>query len=268
MATLFRSGFLLLCLFSIALPVKSAAEGPTTHKPHDYTANYRVVRNDKEAGEVTISLTHKDDLWTLHGYTHDMHGLAKVLKIKGAQTSNGKWKDGKFLPTDFKISFSLIGYKTGWQASFDWLSETVNVSGKHGEKQLSLVGGAADPFSLSLSIRSYLADHQTRMTLNVIDEDNIDHEIYEAQADDSFDSGLGCLETTRLTRIRENKKRTSMVWYANQYDFIPLLMHHSKRKGNKLELHITALEFDGQKIEPGNPCNLETPKTSAQQIIR
>jgi len=255
MAALIKIGFLLLCLLSPGLQASSTDAQETTPVPHEYTAIYRVERNDKEVGEITISLTRKDELWTLHGYTHDMHGLAKFLKIKGTQTSNGRWKDGRFMTEDFKIAFSLIGYKTGWTAEFDWLAEIVTIDDKGNKTELSLADGATDPFSLFLNIRSYLTENQTQVTLNIIDEDVIDTELYEVEPDERFDSALGCLKTTRFKRIRKNNKRTSMVWYADQYDHIPVLMHHSKRKGNKLELLITSLQFDGQQIEPGSSCN-------------
>ena len=49
-----------------------------------------------------------------------------------------------------------------------------------------------------------------------------------------------------------------MVWYANDLDFVPVLIHHSKRKGNKLELQIAALEIDGQEILPAASCTNKT----------
>lgn len=222
--------------------------------PRDYTAVYQVLRNDKQVGAVTISLSHQGDVWTLHGFTHDMRGLAKMLNIKGSQTSTGKWTDGRFLPHDYKVSFSLIGYKNGWNADFDWTTDVVTTTSKDTQTRLSLLGGAVDPFSLSLSIRSLLAENQSQMKLDVIDEDLIDSEVYAAKTDEFFDSALGCLQTTRVERIRENNKRSSMIWYADDHDFVPVLMHHSKRKGNKLELQITSLAIDGQKITPIAAC--------------
>lgn len=255
MAHLFRSIVLVLFALSTALQADHADLTGSVVSPHEYSAVYQVRRNDKDVGKVTIGLTHQDDVWSLHGFTHDMRGLAKVLKIKGSQTSTGKWVDGKFQPDDFRIDFSLIGYKTGWNADFDWSSGIVKTTTKDGETQLSLTNGATDPFSLSLNIRSLLTEHETQMALNVIDEDVIDSEVYAAETDESFDSALGCLQTMLVRRIRENKKRSSLVWYASDYDFVPVKMHHSKKKGNKLELQISSLIFNGQEVAPVTSCN-------------
>jgi hypothetical protein len=78
--------------------------------------------------------------------------------------------------------------------------------------------------------------------------------VYSADPDALFNSALGCLRATRVRRVRENSKRTSMVWYANDHNYVPVLMHHSKKKGNKLELQIISLNVDGQKIQPTAPC--------------
>ncbi len=265
MARLFKPWFLLFFILSPALPTASLNAESTEAGPHDYTAVYKVHRNDKHVGKVTIGLSHQDNLWTLHGFTHDMKGLAKVLKIKGTQTSTGTWENGWFLPENFKYTFSLIGFKFLWNSDFDWSSGIVTTSGLSGEKQLPLSGGALDPFSLSLNIRSLLAKNQDQMKVDIIDEDEFENHVYQAEPDDSFDSSLGCLKTTRVNRIRENSKRTSVVWYANKYDYIPVLMHHSKRKGNKLELHISSLIIEGQEISPASPCDSDsTEKLNAE----
>jgi len=225
--------------------------------PPDYTAVYKVLRNGKNLAEVTIRLSHHDDIWTLHGFTHDMRGLADLLKVKGAQTTTGKWQDGRFIPEDYKFSFSVIGYKTKWRAAFDWPGGVVTTSNKSGQKKLSLAGGAVDPFSLSLSIRSHLATNQTHMTVAIVDEDEIDHQVYQADREEPLDTTLGCMETTRVTRLHENSKRSSAAWYANEYRFIPVLMKHARKNGNEFSLQIISLDVAGQQVHPVGPCGNE-----------
>ncbi len=242
----------------LTFPMASLEAGEAATIPPDYTAVYQVLRNDKNIAGVTIRLSHQDDVWTLHGFTHDMHGLADVLNIKGAQTTTGTWQDGRFIPDHYRFSFSLIGYKTAWQANFDWPEEIVTTSSKSGDTQLTLADGAVDPFSLSLNIRSHLAQNQTRMALNIVDEDEIDSHVYEADHRESVDTALGCLQTTRVRRVRENSKRVSMVWYADDYNYVPVLMQHSKKKGNSFRLQIISLDVNGQPIQPGNACSSDS----------
>lgn len=232
-----------------------AAEGSAI--PADYTAVYKVLRNDKYLADVTVQLSHQDGLWTLHGFTHNMQGLANVLNAKGAQTVTGSWNNGEFIPDHFRFSFSVIGYKSAWEADFDWPAETVTTQTKKGSFQLPLSGKAFDPLSLMLNTASLLAGDQGQMMVNVIDEDEIENHVYEADHDESIDSALGCLNTTLVKRIRENSKRTSQVWYANDYDFVPVQMQHFRKNQRGMWLQIKSLEVAGQVIRPVGHCDSE-----------
>jgi hypothetical protein len=223
--------------------------------PPDYTAVYKVMHKGDDLAGVTIQLSHQDETWTLHGYTHDMQGLADLLKVKGAQTVTGRWQDGNFKPDNYDFSFSLVGYNSAWQASFDWSADIVTTSGKSGNVQLPLTGGAFDPFSLSLNVGSLLEQGQTHMEVNIVDEDKLKTHVYQVEMEEPVDTALGCLETTRVKRIRNKKsKRTSLAWYANDYSYIPVQMRHFKKNGKGLSMQIVSLEVKGQPIRAVASC--------------
>ena len=254
-------------LFSTALlifpPLWVRADEPSAVL-QDYTAVYEVLRNNKKLAKVTISLSHQDETWTLHGFTHDMKGLADVLNVNGIQTVTGRWQEGRFLPGNYDFSFSLIGYKTAWHADFDWPSGVVTTRSKSGTAELSLANGAVDPFSLSLNIRSHLSEDQPQMALDVVDEDEIENHVYQADLNESVDTALGCLETTRVRRIRKNSKRTSLVWYANDYNYVPVQLRHFKKEGKGLQLQILSLDIAGQSVLPVGSCeNIEAVSRQA-----
>jgi len=250
---------ILLCTLLSVIPATPIEAVEAATIPQDYTAVYQVLHNDKGLAEVTIRLSHQDEVWTLHGFTHDMRGLADVLNVKGTQTATGTWQDGRFLPDDYRFSFSVIGYNLKWRANFDWPAGIVTTHSKSGETQLSLADGAVDPFSLSLNIGSHLSSRQTSMAVNIIDEDEIDKQMYEADREEPVDTALGCFQTTRVKRVHKNAKRVSMVWYANDYNYVPVLMLHSKKNGHDFKLKIKSLDVDGQMVHPTIPCGGENP---------
>ena len=254
MVRFIRLHLFFICAIFSALAVTSSRAAEASAIPPDYTAVYQVLRNDKNLAEVTVQLSHQDGIWTMHGYTHNMQGLANVLNAKGVQTVTGSWSNGEFIPESFRFSFSVIGFKSAWEANFDWPRETVTTRTKKGEFQLPLTGKAFDPLSLMLNTNSLLASAQNRMTVNVIDEDEIENHVYEADHDESIDSTLGCLSTTLVKRIRTNSKRTSQVWYANDHDFVPVLMQHFKKNHKGLRLEIRSLEVAGKTVQPVGRC--------------
>ena len=229
----------------------------------EYTAVYEVSRNNKNLAEVTVQLSQEDGVWTFHGFTHDVEGLADLLNVKGVQTVTGQWLDGIFVPENYDFSFSLIGYRMNWNAEFDWSSGIVTTRTKSGKSELPLASGAVDPFSLSLNISSHLARDQAQVAVDVIDEDEIENHIYQADLEESVDTALGCLETTRVKRIRKSSKRTSLVWYANEHSYVPVLAQHFKKKDKGLRLQIISLNIAGQTIQPVASC--ENPQAASRQ---
>jgi hypothetical protein len=229
--------------------------------PQEFTAEYEVSRNGEQVAEVTISLKQQNDNWVLHGFTHDMQGLADVLNVKGSQTVSGQWQDGWFLPRRYDFSFSVIGYKTAWHADFDWAAGTVTTRSKSGKTTLPLTKGALDPFSLFLNTSAYIARNQTTIAVDVIDEDEIKNHVYQASTAESLDTPLGCLQTVRVERIRKNQKRKSTVWYANDHNNIPVLIRHAKKGGNGLSMQITSLELGGQALPAVPNCQADDSLT-------
>ena len=255
MERLFSPTSFLLCTLFLAFSPGPAFAAGTFAIPPDYTAVYKVMYKGDELAGVTIQLSHQDKAWTLHGYTHDMQGLADLLKVKGIQTVTGHWQDGSFKPDNYDFSFSLVGYKSVWQANFDWPEGIVTTSGKSGNVQLPLTGGAFDPFSLSLNVGSLLEQGQKQIEVNIIDEDKLQNHLYQVELVEPVDTAMGCLQTTRVKRIRKKKsKRTSLAWYANDYSYIPVQMQHFKKNGKGISMQIIGLEVEGRPIQAVASC--------------
>jgi len=254
MDCLIKPAFFLFCFLVFASVPLPAATGDMAIRVQQHTAVYQVTRNNNPVAKVTLDLSRQGDSWTYRGFTHDMQGFAKVLNVKGEQRVTGQWHEGTFQPDDYRFTFSLVGYRSRWGAEFDWPAGTVTAGKKSRKTKLSLAGGAMDPMSLFLNTGSYLVTGQSDIQVDVIDEDEIENHLYVAEAEESLDTALGCLETTRIKRIRKNAKRTSLAWYANNLAYIPVMLQHKKQKGNDLTVRIISLEIDGRPVTPTASC--------------
>ena len=245
---------ILLTILLAGLTANPAFALESAATPQDYTAVYKVLRNGKELAAVTIQLSHQQDVWKLHGFTHGTRGLAKFLNIKGTQTTVGTWLDGRFRPDNYSFSFSLAGFRKSWQALFDWQSSLVTTRSNRGTVPLQMTEDAIDPLSLSLNLRSELVENQAQLSARVVEEDKIKDHVYEVTGVEATDTALGCINTTRLQRLRNNPNRISQGWYARNYSFIPVRLQHKSNGGNNLELQITALEIAGKPIKAAASC--------------
>ncbi|MCW8926329.1 MAG: DUF3108 domain-containing protein [Xanthomonadales bacterium] len=249
--------FLVFLLISAAIPVTVAAAGPIA-APREYSAVYEVQRKGERVANVTLELSRQDDTWSYRGFTHDMRGLGKLLHARGEQVVTGTFQDGIFQPDEFRFSFSVVGFKSRWGANFDWPAGTVTVGKKSRMTTLPLAGGAMDPMSLFLNTGSLLSEGQTQMAINVIDEDEIENHLYEAQPGILLNTPLGCLETTQVKRIRENSKRTSLAWYAPDFGYIPVQLHHFRKNDIGMQMKIISLSINGQQIALSDSCPVDT----------
>ena len=255
-----------LTVFLLALanlPQPAIADQSSHFTPSEYTAVYEVLRNGEKVANVTLELSLQGEEWAFRGFTHDMRGLGKVLNVKGRQGVTGKWRDGSFWPDNFTFSFSLVGFRSRWQADFDWLAGSV-VAGKKSKKTtLPLSSRAMDPMSLMLNTGAMLATGRFEMTIDVIDQDEIESQLYRAHPGEFLDTGLGCLKTTRVERVRDNTKRRSMAWYAEELAYIPLRLRHLKKKGSSMEVSIVTLRINGQQTHGAAICPADAGPASA-----
>lgn len=254
MDRLIKLAFFLFCTLIFAfVPLPATADGMAIGV-QQHTAVYQVLRNDNPVAKVTLDLSRQGDSWTYRGFTHDMQGFAKVLNVKGEQSVTGHWSDGFFQPDEYRFAFSLVGFRSRWGAEFDWPGGTVATGKKSRKTTLSLASGAMDPMSLFLNTGSFLAAGQSEMHVDVIDEDEIESHLYVAEAEESVDTGFGCLQATPVKRIRKNAKRTSLAWYANDLAYVPVMLQHKKKNGNDLAMKIISLEIDGAPVPATAAC--------------
>ena len=92
------------------------------------------------------------------------------------------------------------------------------------------------------------------MRIDIVDENEIDRQEYQLEPGEAVDTALGCMDTTRVKRIHKNPKRTSLVWYADEHNYIPVAMQHAKKNGNDLKMQIISLDINGQSIQTRDPC--------------
>jgi len=248
--------FLVFLMISAAIPAAVVAAGHSA-APTEYSAVYEVQRKGERVANVTLELSRQGDTWSYRGFTHDMRGLGKLLHARGEQSVTGTFQDGIFQPDEFRFSFSVVGYRSSWSANFDWPAGTVTTGKKSRKTTLPVTGGAMDPMSLFLNTGSLLSEGQTQMEINVIDEDEIENHLYEAQPGIQLDTPIGCLETTQVKRVRENSKRTSLAWYAPDFGYIPVRLQHFKKKGKGMQVKIISLSINGQQIAVSDSCPVD-----------
>jgi len=238
-------------LASLALPAVAVASEP----PPSFEATFEFLRNDKVAGESTARYESADGRWTVRSDSHGTRGLARFLGLEERTESRGRWQQGALVPLQFEQVVKVAVKTVETRAQFDWEEGVVHSTHKDGEDRLPITPGTLDPGSVGLRIRLGLLAGEREWSIDLVDEDEIETQKFEALPAEKLDTALGCLDTIRVDRIRDPEStRYTQTWYAVDHAFAPVKVAHGKRDGDHMETRITTLTLDGKAVNRGAGC--------------
>ena len=111
---------------------------------------------------------------------------------------------------------------------------------------------ALDRLSYQLQLRhTLLNDPESLPSLayKIADRDKIKQYQFEIIGEEKRDTPLGLLNTVKIKVIRSNKKRTTYIWFAPQWQY--LLVHLEQYENNKKEfsIQVASAEINGEKVQ-------------------
>jgi hypothetical protein len=219
-----------------------------------YQARYSVYRNGKLIGKADITFQQKGERWSILNEGSGTHGLARILRAKNTEYAEGSMLDGRFQPELFTHHTRVAGIDDRWSADFDWPNSIINISKGKKVLPLTMQNRALDALSLKLELQRRLRDNDPDMTVYLVDEDKITQQTFKVLPDERLETSLGCLHTTPVERVRQGSTRYTRAWHAPELEFVTVRMEHGKTDGNKIEMRITELVFNDQRVDPAPGC--------------
>jgi hypothetical protein len=220
-----------------------------------FEAVYTVYIDGKPRMESIMRLAKDGDVWLLSNTGKGTKGLAKILGAKSDERSSGRFENDQFQSLEYHQRSKIMGKEKRWSATFNPDDLEVSTIHKDGEGHYEYLPGAVDPLSLTLALRSSLAQGLSQFVLNVIDENEMDQHDFKTDEPEDLVTAFGCYKSVKVTRVRENSSRYSIGWYAESLDFMPVKLIHGKEGGNEFELRITQLLINGRDVELNATCS-------------
>jgi hypothetical protein len=249
------TGLVAALVSAAALAVPASAQTPSVQSVNSpYSARYAVYRNGKLQARAEFLLEEQDDNWIMKSESIGTHGMARFLKFKDHEYLEGELEEGQFRPLRYSHELKWIGPDQNFTADFNWEDMKVRVVEDGNEVTLDLVPGAVDPMTLQLEIRSQLASPEPDLEFMLVEEDEIERQLFRALPDERLETSLGCLETRPVEKVRVNSTRYTRSWHASDFNFIPVRMEHGKTDGDRMELRIIELTIKGARVEPQPGC--------------
>lgn len=248
---------LLVIFMALASPLSAdAATAPTAEADvtRPYSARYAVYRNGKLQARAEFLLEREADGWVMKSESVGTHGMARLLKFRDYEYAEGAFVDSGTRPMRYIHELKWMGPNQDSSALFDWEAGTVNVTADGESRDLELVEGAVDPMSLQIEIRRGLASGNSRMEFMLVEEDEIELQVFRTLPRERLETSLGCLATLPVEKVREGSTRFTRFWHAEAFSFIPVRMEHGKTDGDQMQLRITELVLDGKPVAPQPGC--------------
>ena len=233
----------------LAAPVLAATPPP------EFEAKLELLRNGKPVGETTFRFSIEGERWIMASSTVGTAGIARLLGLDEDSTSRGDWHDGNARPLSFDRRVKAI--KTWrWSAEFDWSQGLVRSVHPDGESELPLEPGVVDETAIGLLIRAGLARGEEEWRLRVLDEDEIEDQLFRVVVNERVATPLGCMEARRVDKIRHpDSKRYTRTWYASDHSFVPVRFEHGKTDGDRMESRLVSLSISGQQVKLAPDCS-------------
>jgi hypothetical protein len=252
---LIKQTIITVCLFSLLLLISSTLEA---FEWQEYSARYSLYRNGKLAGKADMKLERNGDTWVMSTEGSGTHGLARLLRARDREYVEGQFDNGRFLPLRFEHKVSVAGIGNEWSAQFDWPKDTVLVELEKNSVELDLQGEALDGLSLKLEMQRRLRLGEDNMKFLLVDEDEIEEQVFRILPSVMLETSLGCLETIPVERVRrEGSSRYTRAWYAPALEYLTVRLEHGKTDGDHMEMRIAELKQANKPYSPGTGCSAQ-----------
>lgn len=227
---------LTLCsLFFIAF--NSLAETP---KPFiaTYNANYNGInisatRSLKATTDQLLELRFEAKSW-----------LANITEF-----SRFHWSDaGNLTPQQYQYQRKGLGRERQANLTFNWNDNTVvnDVQGKSWSMNLPEV--ALDKLGYQLQLRNDLINQRPLSSYKVADGGRLKTYKFKNMGSELLNTTIGPLRSTKIERVREDSKRTTQIWLADDWDFLIIKLQQTEKNGKKYEINLTHATVNGQTI--------------------
>jgi len=224
-------------------------------EPTPYEAEYGVYRNNKRIARATIKLEQTGD----HSYRYSRHakgvkGLARFLKFKETETADFELLGGSYRPLSYQSELRSTGRKRHWQAEFDW--EVNSISGnKDGDSfEIEAEPAVQDPATLQMTLRDALSRNLLPLEFRMLDGNAIEDQKFVSETEDGHKTQIGCTDTVKVDRVRENSNRYTTAWYATSADYITIRLDHGKRGDTNNSMRLERLTVDGEAVSFDGEC--------------
>ena len=214
--------FILLMPFSI-----TASELP------DFSANYQVMLNGIQAGNLQQNLSSNSDGSRTFSSATQAKGLFAFFKPDVVEeTSTWSMVNNKIQPQHYLYQRSGGKHDKYLKLDFDWQERQLYIDDKNYPWQLDLEPYTLDKLVYQLALMMDLSKGKNQYNYHIADGGKIKTYTVVVMGEEITTTPLGKIKTIKLKRLRdETSKRQTILWCAPTLNYLPVKLEHTEKDG-------------------------------------
>lgn len=229
------SGLVLACTLVQASPAGSPVQA--------FRAQYEVYGSGFSIGNAIISLTATGPSAYQMRSEVRPNGLAAVL-VSGQidENVNGEIHDDVVQPLRYERRVQTPKKKQTVQLKFDWAARQLQARDNDQQVTLALTPGIVDPLSLNLRVMLDLQKGRVPTEYTLADETELKAYQIRNEGEETLETPLGKLRSTRISQSKPGKTRITTFWFATDLQYVPVRVVQQKDGKEVLRMELRAVE--------------------------
>ncbi|GAB6040409.1 DUF3108 domain-containing protein [Endothiovibrio diazotrophicus] len=229
----FHPVHLLLTLLCLLLGGTAAADPPP------FVAHYTLTRNGLHLGDSRLQLSREAGGGWRYASRVQPVGLLSLF-VSDTVEEESHWRLDGDHPRPERYRYHRFGGKKERRVElrFDWQAGQV-VNDISGDRwTMEIPAGTLDKLVYQVAIMLDLERGLRAMSYAIADGGTLKHYHLEVTGEETLETPLGPLRTLRIERTKESSKRTTRLWCAPRFHFLPVRIEQVKQDGETLRMTI------------------------------
>jgi len=208
--------------------------GPAGAEPLPaFTADYYVLRNGITIGKSKVTLKIPGRGQFQYESVTRAAGVLEWLfqKDRIREYSQGIFHNNGVRPLTYRYENTGKGEKRTEQLIFDWNAAKVRQTTREPTWKIDLPESTLDKAAMKLALMLDLQRKREDVTYAIADDAKLRHYRFRVVGRETVTVPAGEIETIKLERTRDKKRRSTFIWSAPSLGFLPVLMEQRKEEG-------------------------------------
>jgi hypothetical protein len=213
-----RTGLTLTCLLLAACLGAAVHAAPLP----DFSAGYELRFGSLRIGTSTVSLENgAGGSYVYESRSTPIKLVSWLYKENLHETSKGTLAGTGVRPDSYQYLRSG-GKERKEKLEFDWQAMTVSNHVEDDHWEMDIPAGTLDKLASQLAMMLALRDGETDIAFNIADDGKLREYRFRVVGQETLTLPAGTFETVKITKLRDNKKRETFIWYAPALNYLPV----------------------------------------------